>query len=164
MNHLARTREEMEYWFQIQHLDINQLLAEWRWLCPKPLKLVARNAFADLFLADESGKVMRLDVAVGKLELVADSNAQFRELAKNPENREQWFTETDQHVFAAKGLIPNETQCIAFDIPLVFADTTGRSRKPYIANIYEQVSFLGDINQQIKDVPDGGKVTLKVKS
>jgi hypothetical protein len=158
-----RTPErKMEHWFEVQHLDIDRLLAEWRWLCPKPMRLVARNVFADLFLADESGKIVRLDVAIGKTEAVADANAQFLELAENPENREQWFAETEEQGFAAKGLTPNETQCIAFNIPLVFADP-GKARRPYIADIYEQVSFLGDINRQIADTPDGGNVTLKIK-
>jgi hypothetical protein len=151
----------MEHWFDVKHLDIDRLLAEWRWLCSRPMQLVARNVFADLFVADESGKIVRLDVAIGKIEALADSNAQFRELAENPENRGHWFAETEEQGFAAKGLIPNETQCIAFNIPLVFADP-GKARRAYIADIYEQVSFLGDINRQIADVPSGEKVTLKI--
>jgi hypothetical protein len=152
----------MEHWFQVQHLDEDRLLAEWRWLCPKPMRLVARNVFADLFFAEQSGKIMRLDVAIGKIEVVARSEAEFRELAEDPENREQWFAESDERGFSAKGLIPTETQCIAFDIPLVFGDT-GKPRKPYIADIHEQVSFLGDLNRQIADTPDGGKIVLKTK-
>ena len=152
----------MEHWFQVQHLDTDRLLAEWRWLCPKPTRLVARNVLADMFLADESGKIMRLDVAIGKIEVVAQSESEFRELAEDPENREQWFAESDEQRFSAKGLSPTETQCIAFDIPIVFADT-GTPGKPYIADIHEQVSFLGDLNRQIADTPDGGKIVLKTK-
>jgi hypothetical protein len=153
----------MTKWFQIEHLDIDQLLGEWRWLCPKPLRLVARNVFADLFLADELGKVMRLDVSVGKIEVIADSNAKFRELAEAAENREEWFAGSDEQGFSLNGLIPNEAQCIAFDIPLVFADS-GKARKPYIADVYEHVSFLGDLNRQLADVRDGGKIKLNLTS
>jgi hypothetical protein len=35
----------------------------------------------------------------------------------------------------------------------------------YVADLYEQVSFLGDLgdlHQQIADVPNGGKVRLKI--
>ncbi len=67
----------MENWFAVDHLDVERLLVDWRWLCPKRMALVARNAFADLFLQDELGGVFRLDVAVGKLTKVADSAAQF---------------------------------------------------------------------------------------
>lgn len=75
----------MEHWFVVDHLDVERLLADWRWLCPKRMTLVARNAFADLFLRDESGEIFRLDVAVGKLTKVADSEPQFRELAASHE-------------------------------------------------------------------------------
>ena len=33
-------------WFGVDHLDVERLLAEWRWLCSKPTTLIARNAFA----------------------------------------------------------------------------------------------------------------------
>jgi len=58
----------MENWFGVDHLDVERLLARWRWLCSKPMALIARNAYADLFLRDESGEIYELDVAVGKLE------------------------------------------------------------------------------------------------
>ena len=55
------------------------------------MTLVARNAFGDLFLRDESGEIFRLDVAVGKLAIIADSEDQFRKLAATHEKREEWF-------------------------------------------------------------------------
>jgi hypothetical protein len=72
----------MRDWLAVDHLDVERLLLEWRWLCQGPMALVARNAFADLFLRDASGQVYSLDVGVGKLTKVADSERQFRELAK----------------------------------------------------------------------------------
>jgi hypothetical protein len=63
--------KKMEQWFLVDHLDVERLLAGWRWLCPGKMTLVARNAFANLFLRDESDKLFRLDVAVGKLTQVA---------------------------------------------------------------------------------------------
>jgi len=120
----------MSNWFDVDHLDVERLLSGWRWLCPKPMALVARNAFGDLFLRDEIGEVYRLDVAIGKLIKIADSEAQFRELAAV--KRQDWFAETDELAAAARGLIPNATQCIGFSVPLVFReggspDTTASS-------------------------------------
>jgi len=54
----------MADYFLVDHLDVNRLLREWRWLCPQPLELVARSAFGDLFLGDEAGKIFKLDIAV----------------------------------------------------------------------------------------------------
>ena len=152
----------MENWFAVDQLDVERLLTDWRWLCPQPVTLVARNAFADLFLENESGEILKLDVAIGKLTKVADSYDQFRELAATHEKREEWFAETDEKAGAARGLKPNLTQCVGFSVPLVFAES-GTPDTPYITDLYEHVSFLGDLNRQISSLPEGTKVRLRVK-
>jgi len=124
--------------------------------------VIARNAYADLFLSDDSGEIYQLDVAVGALAKVAGSEAQFRELAATPEKRNEWFAEVDEQAAAARGLKPNATQCIGFSVPLVFAQGGSPSNTPYVVDLYEHVSFLGDLHRQISDVPDGGKVRLVI--
>src|SRR5438876_11015888 len=108
----------MEQWFQIQHLDIERLLAEWRWLCRGRMTLVARTAFGDLFLADELGQISGLDVSMGKVEKVAESETEFRSLLQSTEKRGAWFAESEERGFAGNGLAPGETQCIGFYPPL----------------------------------------------
>lgn len=147
--------------FAVDHLDVERLLVEWRWLCQRPMALVARNAFADLFLRDESGQIHCLDVAVGKLTKVADSEKQFCELA-TPEKKEEWFAAADENAAIARGLDPDTTQCIGFGVPLVFAES-GSPDTPYVADLYEHVSFLGDLNRQIAELPEGAKVRLRIK-
>lgn len=149
----------VDRWFRVQHLDIERLLAEWRWLCPSRMTLVARSAFGDLFLADDAGQVLRLDVSVGKLETIASSETEFQALLEDPEKRETWFGETDERSLAEKGLVPSDNQCIGFYPPLVFAE---KPHEPYLVDIYEHVSFLGDLNNQIVNVPDGEKIKLMV--
>jgi hypothetical protein len=51
----------MEKWFAVAGLETERLLAEWRWLCPSPVSLVARNVFGELFLQDETGSVVWLN-------------------------------------------------------------------------------------------------------
>jgi len=151
----------MQNWFEIDHLSVEQLLANWRWLCSERMRLVARNAYADLFLCDETGGMFHLDVAVGRLTKVADSEAQFRQLAQTDEKREEWFAESDERAAAARGLIPGANQCIGFSIPLVLSKGVSPN-PPYVVDLYEHVSFLGDLNRQIADLPDGAKVRLRV--
>jgi hypothetical protein len=123
------------------------------------MSLVARDAFGDLFLQDESGQIHRLDVAVGKLLKIADSEAQFRELAID--KRDEWFAQSEKATAAAKGLTPNHTQCIGFSVPLVFRESGGADTA-YIVDLYEHVSFLGDLNRQIAELPDGAQVRLVI--
>jgi len=146
--------------FAVVHLDVERLLAEWRWLCPHPMTLVARNAFGDLFLRDESGKVFQLDVSAGKFAEVARSEAEFHALVQDPAGQEEWIAASAARASAERGLDPDENQCIAFSTPLVFVEA--RAAKPYIVDIYEGVSFLGDLHRQLSDVPDGAKARLKV--
>ena len=151
----------VDHWFRIRHLDVERLLANWRWLCPGQRTLIARSAFGDLFLADEPGQISWLNVSRGQLWVLANAEPEFRELLENPENRNTWFGENDELGFAAKGLVPSDTQCIGFDVPLVFKE--GATRKPYLVDIYENVYFLGDLYQQIAGVPDGSTIKLIVK-
>jgi hypothetical protein len=148
----------MADWFAVDHLDVERLLAQWRWLCPNPVVLVARDAFGDLFLRDSSGEIYRLDVAIGKLLKVADSEVQFKELVIS--KRKEWFAENDEIAAAEKGLKPNKNQCIGFAVPLVLK-TSSTDHNPYIADLYDHVSF-GDINRQIASLTEGAEVRLVI--
>jgi hypothetical protein len=152
----------MEHYFAMDHLDVERLLAEWRWLIPQPMSLVARNAFGDLFLRDGAGRILKLDVAIGSVTEIADSPAQFQELSRTKEKQEEWFLLADQLAAAKRGLKPNADQCIAFKIPVVFAES-GSPNNAFVGDIYEQVSFLGDLHRQISELPDGSKIRLRVK-
>ena len=148
----------VEAGFPVDDLDIDRLLANWRWLCSQKMRLIGRNAFGDLFLCDEVGHVHWLDVGVGNLEKLTDSEAQFQACLKEKEFRERWLAEDDEESNAKRGLIPNAEQCIAFEIPIVFKE--GRDTEPYIIDLYECVSFLGDLHQQLRGLPDGAEVRL----
>jgi hypothetical protein len=145
--------------FPVDHLDVNRLLTEWRWLCPEPMTLVARNVFGDLFLADIDGRVFWLQSAFGKLIEIAPSEENFHEMLKADSTREEWFAETDARAAAKNGLAPDALHCIGFKIPVVFAES-GFAGNAYVADLYEQVSLLGDLHHQLRDVPDGGKVRV----
>ena len=147
--------------FSVQHIDVDKLLAEWRWLCPNQMTLVARNVFADLFLSDSAGKIFRLDVAAGKLTEVSESETQFRQMAETLEKREEWFAEADERTASARGLNPSADQCVGFAVPLAFAES-GSKNESFIVDIYQQVGFLGDLHRLLSTIPEGTKVRLKV--
>jgi hypothetical protein len=147
--------------FAVQHLDVEKLLSNWRWLCKDEVTLIARNAFADLFLCNKAGNILWLDVSAGKLTKVADSEAQFRRMAETKERHEEWFAESDERSAASRGLTPDTNQCIAFAAPLAFAESESNN-KPFVVDIYEQVGFSGDMHKQLSHMPEGTKVRLKV--
>ena len=147
--------------FQVDHLETERLLSEWRWLCPSKVFLVGRNAFGELFLSDKSGTVLWLNTTTGRLDKVADSESQFRDMAETAEKRAEWFAEPEMTSYAKLGLKPNSSQCIGFSVPAVFAQG-GTPATAYIADLYEYVSFLGDLHRQISSLPDERNVRLVV--
>jgi len=154
--------QSMAYQWPVGDLDCERLLACWRWLCPQQVTLINRNAYGDLFLRDEEGKVFWLDVATGSLSQIADSESRFFALSEDTDKLEEWFAESDARDAAERGLIPGPTQCIGFSVPLVFAESAS-GNSPYIADIYDHVGFLGDLHKQIAATPDGTKVRLIIK-
>jgi len=151
----------VEAWFPADDLEVERLLSDWRWLCPSSATLLARNVFGELFLEDETGAVLWLNTTIGKLSKVADSNAEFLQMAGTPEKRGEWFVEDEEKAYAQRGLIPSSSQCIGFGVPAVFAEG-GTPATAYLADIYEYVSFLGDLHRQIATTPDGSRVQLRV--
>jgi hypothetical protein len=147
----------------VETLDSGRLLNEWRWLCPQPLSVIGRNAFGDLFLKDEAGKVHLLNVGAGEFGLIAASVSEFTELARTSEKKEVWFAETAVNEATSRGLVPGPQQCIGFSTPVVFAENNSLDAA-YIADLYEHVGFLGDIHRQIAMQPDGAKVRLVVQT
>jgi hypothetical protein len=147
--------------FPVSHLDVDRLLANWRWLCPQKMRLITRNAFGDLFLCDDGGCVHWLDVGVGKLEQLTDSEEQFHACLRVEEFRERWFGDVAEENAANRGLLPNADQCIAFAVPIVFKEG-GKDNKPYIIDLYEGLSFLGDLHQQLLGVSNGANVRLSI--
>lgn len=144
-------------------LDSERLLREWRWLCPQSLIVIDKNAFGDLFLTDEAGRVHILDVGSGDFTLIAESVPEFRTLAVTPEKQEEWFQDEAVNAAKERDLIPGPGQCIGFSTPVVFAEGGGLD-SAYIADLYEHVGFLGDIHKQISTLPGGAKVRLVVQT
>jgi hypothetical protein len=104
----------MEKWFEVDGLETERLLAEWHWLCPYRLSLVARNVFGDLFLRDQAGAVFWLNATVGKFSEASSSEAEFRKMAETSEKRKEWFLEPEMLACGKRGLNPGSSQCIGF--------------------------------------------------
>lgn len=148
--------------FDIEGLDIDRLLASWRWLIPNPMRLIARNAFGDLFLADSDGSIHWLDTAEGSLKKAAESETDFQADLKLSDRQELYLAVEDTRLAASNGFVPKGDDCIAFDVPLAGTINAAQKRKAYILDLYKHHAFLGDFHHQIAAIPDGTSVQLKV--
>jgi hypothetical protein len=147
---------------QSEAFDTERLLSEWRWLCPESVVVIQTNAFGDLLLRDEVGRVHLLNVGSGEIRVIAQSVAEFNDRAPTPEMQEEWFAASAVRAAQLRGLVPGRGQCIGFKTPVVFAEAGGAD-SAYVADLYEYVSFLGDIHGQIASLPDGAKVRLVIQ-
>jgi len=132
-------------------------------LAPGTFTLVARNAFGDLFLRDAEGRIHWLEVNGGTLIEIANTSNAFLQMLDSGDMAEIEDAETDAREFAQTGLLPGPDECIGFKIPLVFEESSEVDENTYIADLYQCVSFLGDIHRQIRDLPDGSKVELTIR-
>lgn len=149
-------------YFDVADFSTDKLLANWRWLCPQDVGLVAVDAFGDLFLEDGQRMVWRLDTSGGQLERISQSVEEFKQSAESLEKRKEWFFEDVALSLSEQGFRPTKGQCLGYKTPIVFEESSGAGTNVYIANLDEYVPFLGDLHQQMKDVPDGRKIRIIV--
>ena len=108
----------MPNWWNIDGLEAEMPLVDWRWLCPQKLDLLARNALGDLFLRDEQGCVFLLDVSIGDSSKIAESEARFVELAHTEEKSEEWFLKSDERLYATRDWHPSRTSALDLECRL----------------------------------------------
>lgn len=135
--------------------DSNRLLENWRWLINDG-KVSYVTLLSDLIIERQDG-FWFLESESARLERIASSRS---ELLKKLEAEEDSLLGSaiaqqliDQGFQLAKG------QSIGFKTPTVLGGPFEISNA-YAADPYERVSFLGDLNEQIKDQPDGAQVRL----
>jgi hypothetical protein len=149
--------------FDIDGISAERLLLEWKWLVFGEVSLLAVNPFGDLFLQDTHGRVHRLDVTSGTISVVATSTSEFREAARDSGKKRDWFLDELAEQAKRKGCNPGKGQCVGGKIPFVFAQSANAPDNLYVADIYEYVSLMGDLHGQMKNVPDGGQVRIRIQ-
>ena len=107
---------------ELSELDGERILEQWSWLV-RGMRLVAMNAFGDLFLVDPSGSVHMLDVALGELHPIASTVEELQEKAKDPGTAEKWFMPKLVEEARSRGLQPDDSQCLSFRKPIALGGT-----------------------------------------
>ena len=137
------------------------LLAQWRWLLGGLPRLVGWSAAGDLFYLDEAARVCRLDTGAAEYELVAESMAEFDSLFRDSKRMGEVCLLSIVRAFeAAYGPLP-EDHCLGFTTLPVFGGAYSAENR-YVISVSEHASFPGDLHRQIRDLPDGTTIRLKV--
>jgi len=143
-------------------MDIIQTVKDaWGWTGIDPTEVVTSNDFANYILKDEDDKFWRMCPEDVYCKVIAESIEDYNRLITDDEFVDDWFM--DAIVAEAKESLGElaDGQKYALIIPGVLdGDYGGENLK--IAAIEEIISFAGDLGKQIKDLPDGSKIELKI--
>jgi len=137
------------------------LLAEWRWLLGAHARLCGWSAAGDLFYSDEHGQVWRLDTGAGEPDSVASSDQAFEQLLGDPERADELLLLPVVRAFEELHGPLGEGRCLGFTtMPVFGGDYTVENR--FTISVTEHASFTGDLHRQIRDLPDGTAIQLRV--
>lgn len=148
--------------FDVDGISVEKLLANWKWLVVEDFSLLAINAFGDLFLKNAQGTVHRLDITAGKIAKIADSETGFRKAAEETAKQKEWLLADDEKKAALKGYAPRKGQCVGSKIPWVFKESATVPDNLCVIELYQYVSFMADMHYQMRNVPEGGQVRIKI--
>lgn len=140
----------------------------WQWLIPGPWQPLVSSMFGGLFLEQATGGVFWLETGTGEIERVAASAREFNDFLASErdaawqERVDEWFLPGFVQALHDAGKKPASGQCYGFTILPIFAEGRYEIDNVFILSAHEWLSFTGFMHEQIRDVPDGGKVVLKV--
>ncbi len=141
--------------------DWAELLADWRPLLPQQISPWLLTRFGEVFLCEPDGRIGMLQVSGFQYQVVAKDKTDFQEWLVDPDKMTNWFLAPLVDRLAAAGRRLQPDQCFSFIKPLALGGALTLENVMVIP-IREHFRCWGEVFRQIKDVPDGGHVILKV--
>jgi hypothetical protein len=133
----------------------------WGWCGIEPAEVVGENAFGNLMVRDTSGRYWRLCPEACSCEVVAEDKQQLDALVKDQIFLANWYMKNLSTLGETKfgPLALGRKFCLR--IPAVLGGEYASENLETMA-IEELIASSGHIARQIKDLPDGASVRLKV--
>jgi len=133
----------------------------WQFTGLVPSAVLDTNAFGNLVVEDASGKVWRICPEELSCEIVAATRADFEQLRRSTDFAENW--EMTRLVERARSLLgtPSPGRCYCLKVPAVLGGAYAADNLGTIA-LFELIDVSGQIAMQIKDLPDGARVEVKI--
>jgi hypothetical protein len=133
----------------------------WSWVVLDPAEVIATNAFGNYIVRATDATYWRICPEEVSCEKVAANESEYETLLQDEEFIADWELQQLLEVAVAKFGSPTSERCFCLKIPGVFG---GKCLIDNVGTISrrELVSFAGDMAQQIKDVPEGARLKLKI--
>jgi len=140
---------------------IDLIRAAWSWIGLDAVRIETTSAFGNVIVEDGEGRFWRICPEEPSCTIIATDRATYTALWTNPEFvRDMEMAHLVEE--AARLLGPLAVgRCYCLKVPGVFGGAYKADNLATI-NLAELISSSGDLAYQIKDVPDGAKVELKI--
>ena len=143
-------------------MDIVAIIKEsWGWTGIEPVEVVGENDFGNLIIKDVDGKYWRLCPEDVYCEIIAQDREELDALSTNKEFLEDWYMKA--LVDIAKDVLGPLTECRKYYlvIPGILGGEYGINNIK-TSPLTEIIQLSGDIGKQIKDLPEGAEIEIKV--
>jgi len=100
----------------LDSLDTEVLLKDWRWLVPRDFCPVQMTKFGDWFFRAPAGQVYMLDLIEGELSKVAETATEFNGLMDQDEKHLEWYLDGFVFRCCEEGLHLSPQQCYGWKI------------------------------------------------
>ena len=141
--------------------DWAELLSDWRPLISEQIAPWLLTRFGELFFCQPDGKIGMLQVSGFQYQVVAKDKTDFQEWLVDPDKMADWFLAPLVDRLEAVGKRLEPEQCYSFIKPLGLGGALTLENVMTIP-ISEHFRCWGEVFRQLKDVPHGGQVILKV--
>ncbi|MFL1548990.1 T6SS immunity protein Tdi1 domain-containing protein [Pseudomonas sp. D47] len=143
-------------------MDVIQAIRDsWSWVGIDPVEVVGTTAFGSVMLKDTQGRYWRLCPEGLYCEVIAQTRAALDEVSKDQTFLHDWYLQP-MVAQAEEVLGPLASgQVYHFVISPVLGGEYAIDNVRQLDHV-EQVRFCGDLALEIKDLPDGAHVTLRI--
>jgi hypothetical protein len=142
----------------LEGLNKDDLLSEWRWLLGDATQLFMVSSCGDMFLSDLQGHVFWLDSGTGQLHQIASHTAEFDTLRQQRQNADQWFMPQLVGDLMAAGVTLRPGECYSYKKPPILGGQIEPANfEPTDLSVH--FNILGQIHKQVKDLPPGTKIS-----
>lgn len=141
-----------------QGIDMSTLLSEWEWAQIEPMTPVLLTAMGDVFAQGSSKAVYFLNATSGIIEKVAENGDVFQNLLRDPRFVTERMLPARILQFRKAGIQLGTGEVYSHTHPLVLGGEDSESNVS-ATNISVHLSILGQIHQQVKDLPEGTEIT-----
>jgi hypothetical protein len=152
INHLIR---------DMTKVDQADLLSCWQWKLKDEMRILMITNLGDLFLEGTDGYIYRLLTDGGEMIKIANSKSEFEDLLKEEKNIDNWLLPLLMEKLINADLTLKENEVYS---PIKMAILGGNYDVSNFlpTDMSVHFAFTGQISEQVKDLPDGTPVNIKI--